>query len=195
MVESRRESAYKRAMDWSQIIALVGFFAACFAAATTGAVFKPGEWYEGLRKPSWNPPNWLFPIAWSALYIMIAVSGWLVWRQDGFGLPVWVWALQLVLNAGWSIVFFGIRRLGLAVAEAWLMWASILSCIILFAPISPAAAWLMVPYLLWVSFAIALNRAVWRLNPGPHPMITLAEMKQPSPSAAARAAARAQRAQ
>jgi translocator protein len=182
-------------MDWSAIIGLVACFAACFAAATTGAVFKPGLWYDGLAKPPWNPPNWLFPIAWAALYIMIGIAGWIIWRRDGFGLPLAVWGLQLVLNAGWSIVFFGVRRLGLAMVEAMMLWASILACVLLFMPISEVAGWLMVPYLLWVSFAVVLNGAVWRLNPGPHPLITWEEMKAPSPSAAARAAAKAQRAQ
>jgi tryptophan-rich sensory protein len=182
-------------MDWIAIFGLVGCFAACFAAATTGAVFKPGLWYDGLAKPPWNPPNWLFPIAWSALYLMIGFAGWLVWRADGFGLPLAVWGLQLLFNAGWSVVFFGFRRLGWALFEAWLLWASILASIILFAPVSATAAWLMAPYLVWVSFAIVLNRAVWRRNPGPHPVITWEEAKAPSPSAQARAAARAERAQ
>jgi len=181
-------------MDWTAILGLVGSFAACFAAASMGAVFKPGEWYKGLRKPSWNPPNWAFPLAWSALYLMIGTAGWLVWRADGFGLPLAFWGVQLFFNALWSIVFFGLRRLGWCLVEAWFLWSSILACVILFAPVSATAAWLMVPYLAWVSFAVALNRAIWRRNPGPHPVITWAELKAPSEISVARAAARAERA-
>jgi tryptophan-rich sensory protein len=158
-------------MNWTLILGAVGCLVACFAAASTGAIFKPGPWYESLRKPSWNPPNWLFPIAWSLLYLMIAAAGWLVWREDGIGLALVVWAIQLVLNAGWSAVFFGLRRLGWAVVEAAALWLSILACIVLFAPISATAAWLMVPYLAWVSFAVVLTHAVWRRNPGPHPVM------------------------
>jgi len=178
-------------MDWSVVLALVGFFAACFAAATTGALFKPGEWYDRLDRPSWLPPDWAFPVAWSALYIMIAVAGWLVWRVDGFGAPLWLWWAQLALNALWSVLFFGVRRLGLAMAEAVLLWLSILGCILAFAPLSPTAAWLMAPYLAWVTFACVLNWSMWRRNPGPHPVITLAELKAPP----RRYAARDQRAQ
>lgn len=180
-------------MEWFAILGLIASFTACFAAATTGAVFKPGVWYDELAKPSWNPPNWLFPIAWAALYLMIGTAGWLIWRADGFGLALAVWGLQLVLNSLWSIVFFGVRRLGLAMVEAMMLWGSILACVLLFMPISEVAGWLMVPYLLWVSFAVVLNGAVWRLNPGPHPFITRAELKAPTRSALARAAARAER--
>lgn len=179
-------------MDWSLFVT---YLVACGAAAMTGALFPTGPWYEALKKPAWTPPNWLFPVAWAALYLMIAIAGWLVWRAEGIGLALAVWGLQLVLNALWSVIFFGVRRLGLAMAEAGMLWASILACVVLFMPVSELAAWLMVPYLLWVSFAVVLNGAVWRLNPGPHPLITWAELKAPSPSAQARAAARAQRAQ
>lgn len=165
-------------MDLTLILGALACLAVCFAAASTGALFSPGNWYAGLRKPSWNPPNWLFPIAWSLLYLMIAVAGFLVWRTDGLGLPMAVWLLQLVLNAGWSAVFFGIRRLGWATVEAAALFLSILACILLFAPISTTAAWLMAPYLLWVAFATFLSFTMWRLNPGPHPVIRRAELGQ-----------------
>jgi len=186
-------------MDWIAVFALVGCFAACFVAASTGGVFKPGVWYDNLSKPSWNPPNWLFPVAWLQLYIMIAFAGWLVWMQVGFGSPFWVWVAQLVLNSTWSVLFFGVRQLRWAFIESTILWSAILSCVLLFAPVSVAAAWLMVPYLAWVSFACLLNWKMWQLNPGPHPIITLAELKAPSGRAAraqrAQEAQRAQRAQ
>ena len=121
-------------------LALIGFLAACFLVACSGAVFRPDDWYERLAKPSWNPPNWVFAPAWTVLYILIAIAGWLVWREAGFGLPLLVYAVQLLLNAGWSAVFFGMKRPDLAFAELVLLWLSILATILLFAPIHATAA-------------------------------------------------------
>lgn len=156
-------------MTVTSILVLAGFFAACFAAALSGAYFRPGEWYERLDKPAWRPPNWLFPPAWTLLYIMIAVSGWLVWLTAGFAgaaVPLAVYGVQLVFNAGWSAVFFGARRPGWAMLEVVGLWTSIAATIAAFYPISTTAAWLLVPYLGWVSFAAVLNFAIWRRNPG-----------------------------
>lgn len=154
-------------MDTVSIIMLAGFALACFAVATTAAMFRPGAWYESLRKPWWRPPNWLFPPAWSLLYVMIAVSGWMIWRERGFmdaALPLGVYALQLLLNGLWSPIFFGMKRLDLAFYELIGLWLSIVACILLFAPISATAAWLLVPYLGWVTFAGYLNYTVWQMN-------------------------------
>ena len=99
-------------MDADSWVPLLGFIAASFLAAMTGPFFRPGEWYERLNKPSWRPPNRLFAPVWTVLYVMIAVSGWLVWREVGFAgaaLPLTVYALQLVLNAAWTPLFFGLR--------------------------------------------------------------------------------------
>jgi translocator protein len=147
---------------------LWGFIGACFVAALSGALFPPGQWYEGLKKPSWRPPNWLFAPAWTLLYAMIAIAGWLVWREAGFaGAPValGLWGLQLALNAAWSGLFFGMRRMDLALAELVLLWLAILATIVAFYPIQSTAALLMAPYLAWVTFAGVLNFAMWRLNP------------------------------
>jgi tryptophan-rich sensory protein len=156
-------------MDWTSILVGLGFLAAVFAAGVSGAVFRPGEWYERLDKPAWTPPNWLFPVAWTVLYLMIAASGWLVWRAVGFdGAPLAfaVYGVQLVLNFGWSAVFFGLRLKGLALLEVSALLASIVATIALFWPISELAAWLMVPYALWVTFAMALNANIWARNRG-----------------------------
>jgi tryptophan-rich sensory protein len=96
----------------------------------TGAFFRPGEWYERLKKPSWRPPNRLFAPVWTVLYVMIAVSGWLVWREFGFAgavLPLAVYALQLVLNAAWTPLFFGLHRPDLAFVDIVLVWLSIVA--------------------------------------------------------------------
>lgn len=149
-------------------LAVLGLFLlACFAAASTGALFRPGAWYDRLDKPAWTPPDWLFPVAWTVLYLMIALAPWLVWRRAGLAgaaLPLAVWAVQLALNAAWSWLFFGLRRMDWAFAEVLALWLAIAAMIALFWPISPAAGLMMVPYLLWVSFAAALNFAVWQRN-------------------------------
>ncbi|MCX7372895.1 MAG: tryptophan-rich sensory protein [Alphaproteobacteria bacterium] len=145
-------------------MAWLAFAALCFAAALSGALFKPGAWHAALAKPSWHPPNWLFGPAWGVLYLMIATAGWMVWNAAGFSLPLAAWGVQLVLNAVWSWLFFGRRRPDLAFAEVLLLWLSIAACVVLFAPISATAALLMLPYLAWVAFASALNFAMWRLN-------------------------------
>jgi translocator protein len=157
-------------MDIPSILVLVGFVGACSLAARMGAAFRPGDWYERLAKPSWRPPNWLFPPAWAVLYLTIAVSGWLVWRKVGFAgavLPLAIYLVQLVLNAAWSPIFFGLRRPDLAFIEINMLWLSIVVTIAAFYPVNAAAAWLLLPYLAWVTFAAALNFAVWRLNRGP----------------------------
>ncbi|MFO1057574.1 MAG: TspO/MBR family protein [Dongiaceae bacterium] len=154
-------------MEIASVIGLACFVIACFLAALTGAFFRPGDWYERLKKPWWRPPNWLFAPVWTVLYVMIAVAGWLVWREAGFasaGLALAAYAVQLVLNAAWSPLFFGLRRPDLAFVDIVLIWLSIVATILLFYPIHAGAALLLVPYLAWVSVASALNFTVWRLN-------------------------------
>lgn len=157
-------------MEASSWLALLGFVAACIFAAMTGAFFRPGDWYERLKKPTWRPPNRVFAPVWTVLYVMIAVSGWLVWREVGFAgaaLPLAVYAIQLVLNAAWTPLFFGLHRPDLGFVAIVLLWLSIVATIVLFTPIHAGAALLLLPYLGWVTFATALNFAVWRLNPSP----------------------------
>jgi translocator protein len=156
-------------MDISSIIVLIGFVGTCSLAAMTGAMFRPGDWYEQLRKPAWRPPNWVFPPAWAFLYLTIAVSGWLVWLTAGLAgavLPLAIYLVQLVLNAAWTPIFFGLHRPDLAFIEIVVLWLSIVATMAAFYPVNAAPAWLLLPYLLWVTFAAALNFAVWRLNRG-----------------------------
>ena len=127
-------------MDASSILALIVFVGACFIAAAMGALFPPGDWYERLAKPSWRPPNWLFAPVWSAIYLTIAVSGWLVWRKYGVAGAAWplaIYVLQLVLNAAWTPIFFGLRRPDLAFFEIIVLWIAIVATIVIFYPIHP----------------------------------------------------------
>ncbi len=154
-------------MTTQNALGLAGFLIACVAAASSGAVFKPGQWYETLAKPWWRPPNWLFPVAWTVLYGCIAVSGWLVWKTAGFAgaaTALAVYGAQLVFNAAWSGLFFGLHRIDLAFAELVLLWLSIVATVATFAPVSLLAAELLLPYLVWVTFAGVLNLSIWQLN-------------------------------
>lgn len=149
---------------------LVIFIVVCLAVAGLGSLFTtpqtaPGGWYETLRKPFFTPPNWLFGPVWTFLYISMAVAGWLVWRRTGFsGTPMALFAVQLALNLAWSMIFFGLQSPGLALAEILVLWTAILLTILAFSRISRPAGWLLVPYLAWVTFATALNAAIWLLN-------------------------------
>lgn len=158
--------------------ALIGFAAACFAAALPGGIFRAGLWYEELARPRWRPPNWVFGPAWLLLYTMIALAAWLVWRGAGFAGAPWAMAafiIQLLLNAAWSALFFGARRLDLAFVDLAALWLSIVAMIVTYHPVSETAALMMVPYLAWVTFAGALNLAIWRMNRGRVPAAPLEE--------------------
>jgi benzodiazapine receptor len=147
-------------LDWS----LAVFVILVVVAASSGIFFQPGDWYESLRKPRWTPPNWLFGPVWSVLYVMIAIAGWLVWKQAPGSGAMWFWGLQLFVNATWSGVFFGMRRMDLAFYDIGLLWLLVAGFIVTALPISTVAALLFVPYLIWVSIAGALNWTVWRMN-------------------------------
>ena len=141
------------------------FLAACFAAGATGALFPPGPWYDRLHKPRWTPPNWLFPVAWTTLYLAMSYAAALVALSENNGLGLALWGLQIALNTLWTPVFFGLRRLkhGLYVLVA--LWVSVAATMVVFFNVAPLAGWLFMPYLAWVSVAGALNYAVWKLNP------------------------------
>lgn len=169
MVDSGPDSEKAKAR---MAIAFVGFIAICFAAAGLGGLFttpatQPGGWYEWIAKPSWTPPSWLFGPVWTLLYGAMAVAGWLVWREGGWRarkVALTLFFVQLALNALWSYLFFGLRSPGLAFAEIIALWIAILATLIAFWRVLRLAGGLFVPYLAWVTFAAALNYAVWRLN-------------------------------
>ncbi len=141
------------------------FVIVVLAAASSGAIFKPGAWYEGLRKPGWTPPKWAFPVVWTILYLFIGYAGWLVWREAGWTLALGLWCIQIVVNALWSFFFFGIRRMDLALVDIAVLWLSIALFIVTAWSIAPLASLLFVPYLVWVSAAGMLNHSVRSLNP------------------------------
>ncbi len=142
----------------------------CFGAAFIGSIFTNSSiptWYADLAKPSWTPPDWVFGPVWSALYLMMALAAWLVWRRGGLAaasVPITLFVLQLALNATWSILFFGLKMPGAALGEIVILWFAILATTIAFWRATPIAGYLLLPYLLWVTFAAGLNFAIWRLN-------------------------------
>lgn len=128
---------------------------------------KIPTWYATLAKPAWNPPNWLFAPVWTTLFILMGVAAWMVWLrrgQAGARAALGLFAVQLVLNTLWSFVFFAAENPGLAMVEIVVLWLAIAATIWTFRGISMGAAWLLAPYLAWVSFASCLNFAIWRLN-------------------------------
>lgn len=156
--------ARRNPLQWP---ALIGFILLCFATAIPAAWWPPGAWYIALAKPAWHPPTWLFGPVWSTLYLLIGTSGWRVWRHGGFAMqrrPLALFVFQLILNAAWSPLFFGLKQPGIAFAEILALWLAILATILVFRRIDRPAAWLLAPYLAWVSFAAVLNGTLWQLN-------------------------------
>jgi len=150
-----------------QVLALVAWLALCFAASATAVFVSVDGWYAGLLKPSWNPPAWLFGPVWTLLYAMMAVAAWLVWRQGGWrtqGQALKLFLLQWLLNALWTPLFFGLHRPAWALADIVLLWLVLAATLYSFWRVKAVAGVLLVPYLAWVSFAAALNFAIWRLN-------------------------------
>lgn len=157
-------------MDTRSTIGLILWVALCLAVAWTGSLMTrpviPG-WYAALVKPSWTPPSWVFGPVWTTLYVLMGVAAWLVWRRFGFAgaaVPLALFLTQLALNAAWSPLFFGLKMLGAAFADIILLWLAIAATLIAFWRVVPAAGWLLVPYLAWVTYATALNWAIWRAN-------------------------------
>lgn len=147
--------------------ALLGWIALTFCAALTGFFIQPAGYYAALVKPAWAPHPWIFGPVWTLLYLMMAVAAWLVWRKGGWRArrgPLALYLVQLALNALWTPLFFGLRNPGLALLDIALLGAAIVLAGRAFRGVSRTAAWLLVPYLVWVVFAAALNFAIWRLN-------------------------------
>lgn len=126
------------------------------------------SWYQTIQKPSWNPPNWVFGPVWTTLYIMMGIALWLVWKEDTSRelkmIAAILFGVQFILNFFWSFIFFKLEQPGFAFLEILFMWVAILATIFAFAQVNKTAAWLLVPYISWVSFAAILNFTIWRLN-------------------------------
>ena len=152
------------------LIGLALWIGACFGVAFIGSIFtNPSvpSWYAALAKPSWTLPDWIFSPVWSTLYLMMALAAWLVWRQGGIAsaaLPMTLFLVQLGLNLTWSILFFGLRMPGPAFGEIVILWCAILTTMIAFWRSTPLAGYLLLPYLIWVTFAAVLNFSIWRMN-------------------------------
>ena len=145
------------------------WLAAVAVVAALGASFGPDSWYLQLRKPSFNPPAALFGPVWTALYLLMAIAAWLVARESPAEPALRRRALllmsaQLLLNALWSPLFFSLHSPGWAFVDISALWVTVAATLIAFASVRPLAAWLLVPYLLWVSFALVLNGSIWLMN-------------------------------
>ncbi len=142
----------------------------CLLAGASGSLVTATsvrEWYPDIQKPWWTPPSAVFGPVWTVLYLLMGVSAWLIWRNaEGSArrTALLIFVTQLVLNGIWSFLFFGFRSPGWAALEIVLLWSSIVATVLVFARISRLAAGLLLPYLLWVSYAAALNVAIWNLN-------------------------------
>lgn len=154
-----------------RLLGLAGWLLVSFSAAAVGAVAtsNAGSFYEQLTRPAWAPPASVFGPVWSALYLLMGIAAWLVWRERGFGgarSALSLFLVQLVLNAVWSWIFFAWQRGVWALGEVLLLWVVILATLVAFWRVRPLAGLLLVPYLAWVSFAAALTYVLWQSNPG-----------------------------
>jgi len=157
----------KKFMDWRLAVSIL----ACEAVGASGSLFTTPaipEWYANLAKPDLAPPNWIFAPVWTALFALMGVALFLVWREKTslkkVRAALFAFFLQFLLNVAWSAIFFGLRLPGWAFAEIIFLLAAIILTIVLFRRVSRAAAWLLIPYLAWVGFASYLNLMIWRLN-------------------------------
>lgn len=153
------------------IIGLIAFLVICYGVAAIGAAttlpaVMPGGWYSFLTKPAWTPPNWLFGPVWTLLYTAMAIAAWLIWRQAGSvaaaRVPLALFTIQLLFNLSWTLIFFGQHLPEVAFLDIIFLWLAILATLLTFWRIRPLAGWLLLPYLIWVTFAAALNYSIWR---------------------------------
>ncbi len=150
---------------------LIGFIVLAELAGIIGAVFTTSAiptWYATLARPEFSPPNWIFGPVWTMLYALMGIAAFLIW-QKGFSrkdvkIALSIFLVQLILNTLWSIIFFGLQNPGAAFVEIMFLWLAILATIIAFTKVSKPGAWLLVPYILWVTFAGYLNYSIWILN-------------------------------
>jgi tryptophan-rich sensory protein len=176
-------SAARQELKWGWPSLLIALGLPLVAAAIGSSVTQKSvdSWYQTLHKPRWNPPGWVFGPVWSVLYLLMGIASWLVWRsgQDNKAksdVKLWrkqkktikqaliLYVSHLGFNVLWSVIFFGLRRIQWALAELLLLWGLIGATLIRFYRIRHVAGWLLVPYLLWATFAALLNARLWQLN-------------------------------
>jgi tryptophan-rich sensory protein len=154
----------------ARLVALALWIALCVGGGALIGVTTQGggsTWYASLNKPSWTPPGWVFAPVWTTLYAAMGVAAWLVWREGGWRqqkLPLIIFLAQLTLNFAWSMVFFGLRQIMWALIDIVALWLLIVLTIRVFVRVNRAAAWLLAPYVAWVTFATALNAAIAWMN-------------------------------
>jgi len=158
-------------MKFTIVIKLIICLALTFSAALIGSLFTRSavpDWYATLNKPSFTPPDWLFGPVWIILYLLMAISAFIVWQKrlanPAVRVALILYLIQLILNALWSVIFFGLKSPLVAFIEILLLWSAIVVTILAFARVSITAALMLVPYILWVSFAAVLNFSIWLLN-------------------------------
>ncbi len=149
-------------MDWTLFAT---YFAACCAAGATGALIKPGGWYESLNKPSWTPPNWVFPVTWTTLYILMSLAGMRIAQVPDNGQATALWSLQIAFNTLWTPIYFGLHRIRAAMVVMVFLWISVAAATSTFLSVDFIAGLMFLPYLIWVTIAAALNFSTMRLNP------------------------------
>jgi translocator protein len=160
-----------KSMNLKNWLILLGFIILSESAGIIGSVFTAPaieSWYLGIIKPELNPPSWVFGPVWTTLFALMGIAAFLVWKKGlnnkGVKIALDIFILQLILNTFWSIIFFGLESPGWAFVEIIFLWVAILATVIAFARVSKPATWLLLPYILWVSFAVYLNYSVWILN-------------------------------
>jgi translocator protein len=167
-------TSYRGRNSRPNLPALFVFVGVALAAGALGAFVSPGfsaaaaKWYAMLAKPDWLPPQSWFGPVWTVLYVLMGISAWIVWRERyhrGRGTAIAAYAIQLLLNALWAPLFFGLRNIGAGLFEIVALWLAIGWTMREFARVKPLAAWIFVPYFIWVSIATAMNLAIWKLNP------------------------------
>jgi benzodiazapine receptor len=154
-------------MQHAFLVGLIGWIVLTFLTPVAGFQARPDAWYSRLNKPSWNPPSWIFGPVWTILYLLMAIAAWTVWTHGGWhrqSVPLAFYIVQLLLNAIWTPLFFGAHRPALAFIDIVLMWFAILVTAIAFTHVTIFAGCLLIPYIVWVSFATVLNFTLWRLN-------------------------------
>jgi translocator protein len=154
-------------------LVLLAFVALALGAGALGALFSPGvsqgatQWYAALAKPGWAPPNSWFGPVWTVLYVMMGTAAWIIWGERyhrGRQIALAAYAIQLLLNALWAPFFFGGKNIGAGLFVIVALWLAIAWALREFAAVKAAAAWLLLPYFIWVTFAGALNLSIWKLN-------------------------------